>query len=73
MIERFHYEFGANFRFCSLGLIEKALFYEEYEAVDRGESSIVGTVFVAELVSVAKRSLARILVIIVSLGYGIVK
>lgn len=56
------------------GMIEKAMFYEEYESVNStGESSLLGTEFAAELVSAAKRSLARMLVIIVSLGYGIVK
>ena len=56
------------------GLIEKALFYEEFLSTDTtGEPSFLGTVLVAELVSVAKRTLARILVVIVSLGYGIVK
>lgn len=55
-------------------MIEKALFYEEYQSINSaGESSFFGSIFVAELVSAAKRTLARILVIIVSLGYGIVK
>lgn len=56
------------------GMIEKALFYEEYQSINStGESSLLGTVFFAEVVSAAKRSLARMLVIIVSFGYGIVK
>lgn len=55
-------------------MIEKAIFFEQYESVNStGESSFPGSEFVAELVSAAKRSLARMLVIIVSLGYGIVK
>lgn len=55
-------------------MIEKALFYEEYQSINStGESSLLGTVFIAEMVSAAKRSLARMLVIIVSFGYGIVK
>lgn len=57
-----------------MGMVEKALFFEEYNSVNEtGESSPQGTIFVAELVSAAKRTLARMLVIIVSLGYGIVK
>lgn len=57
-----------------IGMIEKALFYEEYQSINStGESSLLGTVFIAEMVSAAKRSLARMLVIIVSFGYGIVK
>lgn len=36
-------------------------------------SSVRGAVIFAELLSALKRSLARILVLIVSLGYGIVK
>ncbi|XP_065226214.1 transmembrane protein 87A isoform X1 [Planococcus citri] len=57
-----------------IGMVEKALFFEEYNSVNEtGESSLPGTIFVAELVSAAKRTLARMLVIIVSLGYGIVK
>lgn len=55
-------------------MVEKALFFEEYNSVNEtGESSPQGTIFIAELVSAAKRTLARMLVIIVSLGYGIVK
>lgn len=55
-------------------MIEKAMFYEEYHSINStGESSLLGTVFIAELISSGKRTLARELVIIVSLGYGIVK
>lgn len=35
--------------------------------------AVLGAVIFAELLSALKRSLARILVLIVSLGYGIVK
>lgn len=50
------------------------MFFEEYNSINStGESSFLRTIFIAELVSAAKRTLARMLVIIVSLGYGIVK
>ncbi|KAJ8401125.1 hypothetical protein AAFF_G00387070 [Aldrovandia affinis] len=56
-----------------LGMLEKAVFYSEYRSIhDRGEY-VQGAVIFAELLSALKRSLARILVLIVSLGYGIVK
>ncbi|GFN84235.1 transmembrane protein 87b [Plakobranchus ocellatus] len=56
-----------------LGMLEKAVFFGEYENVNRTGQSVHGAVIFAELVSCAKRTLARMLVIIVSLGYGIVK
>uniref|UniRef100_A0A3Q2VB62 GOST seven transmembrane domain-containing protein n=1 Tax=Haplochromis burtoni TaxID=8153 RepID=A0A3Q2VB62_HAPBU len=51
-----------------LGMVEKAVFCAEYE-----NTNTVGLLIFAELVSAFKRTLARLLVIIVSLGYGIVK
>jgi len=56
-----------------LGLMEKAAFLAEYEQIDRtGEPTNVA-LLVAELISCSKRTLARMLVIIVSLGFGVVK
>ncbi|KAK1793609.1 hypothetical protein P4O66_011993 [Electrophorus voltai] len=56
-----------------LGMLEKAVFYSEYQSIRyQGEHNQSAVIF-AELLSALKRSLARILVIIVSLGYGIVK
>uniref|UniRef100_A0A3P8T764 GOST seven transmembrane domain-containing protein n=1 Tax=Amphiprion percula TaxID=161767 RepID=A0A3P8T764_AMPPE len=51
-----------------LGMVEKAVFCAEYE-----NTNAVGLLIFAELISALKRTLARLLVIIVSLGYGIVK
>uniref|UniRef100_A0A8C9WPR2 GOST seven transmembrane domain-containing protein n=1 Tax=Sander lucioperca TaxID=283035 RepID=A0A8C9WPR2_SANLU len=51
-----------------LGMVEKAVFCAEYE-----NTNAVGLLIFAELVSALKRTLARLLVIIVSLGYGIIK
>ncbi|KAM9365191.1 transmembrane protein 87A [Pholidichthys leucotaenia] len=56
-----------------LGMLEKAVFCAEYEKTNAVGSASPGLLIFAELVSALKRTLARLLVIIVSLGYGIVK
>ncbi|XP_046723910.1 transmembrane protein 87A isoform X2 [Silurus meridionalis] len=56
-----------------LGMIEMAVFCAEYENTNAVGSASKGLLVFAELVSALKRTLARLLVIIVSLGYGIVK
>ncbi|KAA0718346.1 Transmembrane protein 87A [Triplophysa tibetana] len=56
-----------------LGMIEKAFFYAEYQNTNTVGSASQGLLIFAELISALKRTLARLLVIIVSLGYGIVK
>lgn len=56
-----------------LGMVEKAVFCAEYENTNALGSASPGLLIFAELVSALKRTLARLLVIIVSLGYGIVK
>ncbi|OCT66379.1 transmembrane protein 87A isoform X1 [Xenopus laevis] len=56
-----------------LGMLEKAVFYAEFQNIRYHGEPVEGAVILAELLSAVKRSLARILVIIVSLGYGIVK
>ncbi|KAK7070884.1 Transmembrane protein 87A [Halocaridina rubra] len=56
-----------------LGMLEKAVFTAEYSSINQRGYSIPGLIVFAELVSCAKRTLARMLVIIVSLGFGIVK
>ncbi|KAG2457474.1 transmembrane protein 87A-like isoform X1 [Polypterus senegalus] len=56
-----------------LGMLEKAVFYSEFQSIHYNGEFVQGAVVFAELLSAVKRSLARILVIIVSLGYGIVK
>ncbi|XP_058241947.1 transmembrane protein 87B isoform X2 [Hemibagrus wyckioides] len=56
-----------------LGMIEMAVFCAEYENANAVGSATQGLLIFAELVSALKRTLARLLVIIVSLGYGIVK
>ncbi|XP_053694219.1 transmembrane protein 87A isoform X2 [Sabethes cyaneus] len=56
-----------------LGMLEKAMFYEEYQNINSTGVSVKGMVLFAEWVSCGKRTLARMLVIIVSLGFGIVK
>lgn len=57
----------------ALGMLEKALFYSEYQNVNSSGKESNGLVVFAELISCLKRALARILVIIVSMGFGIVK
>lgn len=56
-----------------LGMLEKAVFYTEYQNINNTGLSTQGLLIFAELTSAVKRTLARLLVIIVSLGYGIVK
>ncbi|XP_035462592.1 transmembrane protein 87A isoform X1 [Scophthalmus maximus] len=56
-----------------LGMVEMAVFCAEYENTNIVGSASSGLLIFAELVSALKRTLARLLVIIVSLGYGIVK
>ncbi|XP_060781348.1 transmembrane protein 87A isoform X2 [Neoarius graeffei] len=56
-----------------LGMIEMAVFCAEYENTNSVGSASQSLLVFAELVSALKRTLARLLVIIVSLGYGIVK
>ncbi|TKS87158.1 Transmembrane protein 87A [Collichthys lucidus] len=56
-----------------LGMLEKAVFYSEYQSIRYKGDYVQGAVIFAELLSALKRSLARILVLIVSLGYGIVR
>nr|XP_022332108.1 transmembrane protein 87A-like [Crassostrea virginica] len=56
-----------------LGMLEKAVFYAEYQSLTSQGHSVRGAVIFAELVSCFKRALSRILIIIVSLGFGIVK
>ena len=57
----------------ALGLIEKSIFLAEYIHMNDYGVVLQGVELFAELVSVLKRTLARVLVIIVSLGFGIVK
>lgn len=49
------------------------MFTAEYSSLNVRGYSVSGLLIAAELVSSAKRTLARMLVIIVSLGFGIVK
>ncbi|XP_054583938.1 transmembrane protein 87B isoform X1 [Eptesicus fuscus] len=56
-----------------LGMLEKAVFYAEYQNINSTGLSTQGLLIFAELISAFKRTLARLLVIIMSLGYGIVK
>ncbi|CAG9766977.1 unnamed protein product [Ceutorhynchus assimilis] len=56
-----------------LGMLEKATFYAEYQSINNVGTEVQGAMIFAEWVSCGKRTLARMLVIIVSLGFGIVK
>lgn len=56
-----------------LGMLEKATFYAEYQSINNTGLRVQGAMLFAEWVSCAKRTLARMLVVIVSLGFGIVK
>jgi len=56
-----------------MGMVEKAMFTAEYQNIHNTGQATQSLILAAEVVSCAKRTIARILVIIVSLGYGIVK
>nr|XP_020461263.1 transmembrane protein 87A-like isoform X2 [Monopterus albus] len=56
-----------------LGMLEKAVYYAEFQSIRYDGVSVYGAVVFAEVLSAVKRTLARVLVIIASLGYGIVK
>ncbi|XP_048480725.1 transmembrane protein 87A isoform X2 [Plutella xylostella] len=56
-----------------LGMVESATYYGVYSSINRTGYFNSEAYMFAEWVSVAKRALARMLVIIVSLGFGIVK
>ncbi|KAM4743443.1 transmembrane protein 87A [Anableps anableps] len=56
-----------------LGMLEKAVYYAEFQSISYDGVSVQGAVVFAEVLSAVKRTLARVLVIIASLGYGIVK
>uniref|UniRef100_A0A8D0CAX6 Transmembrane protein 87B n=1 Tax=Salvator merianae TaxID=96440 RepID=A0A8D0CAX6_SALMN len=56
-----------------LGMLEKAVFYAEFQSIQNQGVSVQGAVIFAEVLCAVKRMLARVLVIIASLGYGIVK
>ncbi|XP_076002034.1 transmembrane protein 87A [Genypterus blacodes] len=56
-----------------LGMLEKAIYYAEFQNIRYDGASVHGAVLFAEVLSAVKRTLARVLVIIASLGYGIVK
>jgi len=56
----------------AIGMFENALFYSEYQSINH-HGLENGLLYFAEVVSCIKRALARILVIIVSMGFGIVK
>ncbi|XP_072247986.1 transmembrane protein 87A isoform X2 [Leuresthes tenuis] len=56
-----------------LGMLEKAVYYAEFQSIRYDGRSVWGAVVFAEVLSAVKRTLARVLVIIASLGYGIVK
>jgi len=56
-----------------LGMLEKAIFTSEYQNIHSTGEATQGLIITAELISALKRTLARMLVVIVSLGFGIVK
>ncbi|KAH3854856.1 hypothetical protein DPMN_097414 [Dreissena polymorpha] len=57
-----------------LGMLEKAVFYSEYQSIaNTGLSVAEGTLIIAEVISCFKRALARMLIIIVSVGFGVVR
>ena len=57
----------------AMGMVEKAVFVTSYHTVNEYGSEGHSLILMAEAVSCAKRTLARLLIIIVSAGFGIVK
>ena len=56
-----------------IGMIEKVFFFSEYNEVNASGQEGMTFLITAELISTAKRTLARLLVIVISLGFGVVK
>ncbi|XP_029475837.1 transmembrane protein 87A-like [Rhinatrema bivittatum] len=56
-----------------LGMLEKAVYYAEFQSIQSQGVSVQGAMIFAEVLCAVKRTLARVLVIIASVGYGIVK
>ncbi|TMS36721.1 hypothetical protein L596_003817 [Steinernema carpocapsae] len=56
-----------------IGMIEKALFFAEYSNMNDTGNSVSGLIEVAELFSCFKRTMSRVLIVIVSVGFGVVK
>jgi len=56
-----------------IGMIEKSAFVAEYDTVNRHGYKVHFAIVTAEVLSCFKRTVSRMLVIIVALGYGIVK
>ncbi|CAF1236747.1 unnamed protein product [Rotaria sordida] len=56
-----------------IGMIEKSAFLAEYDTVNRHGYKVHVAIVTAEVLSCLKRTVSRMLVIIVALGYGIVK
>ena len=55
-------------------MLEKAVFYADYQSIaNTGSPVSEGTLIVAEVISCLKRAVARMLIIIVSVGFGIIK
>lgn len=51
-----------------LGMLEKAMFVSEYQAINKSGVPLKYPVLIAEIVSCVKRMLARILLMIVCIG-----
>ncbi|CAF3332897.1 unnamed protein product [Rotaria socialis] len=56
-----------------IGMIEKSAFLAEYDTVNRHGYKVHVAIVTAEVLSCLKRTVSRMLVIIVALGYGVVK
>ncbi|CAD5116230.1 DgyrCDS5142 [Dimorphilus gyrociliatus] len=56
-----------------LGLVEKAVYIEDYRSISHTGKSLKGAMYFALFLTSLKRTLARILIVIACLGYGIVK
>src|SRR3954447_21745492 len=56
-----------------VGLVEKTVFYAEYANMNETGRSVEGLIELAELTSCIKRTMAHVLIIIVSIGFGVVK
>ncbi|CAF1536395.1 unnamed protein product, partial [Adineta steineri] len=56
-----------------IGMIEKSAFLAEYDTLNRNGYKVHYAIVAAEVLSCLKRAVSRMLVVIVALGYGIVK
>jgi len=57
----------------ALNMVEMSVYFSKYETVNNGQTVSDSIVICAEIISAFKHALSRVLVLIICMGYGIVK